>query len=61
MKMYGEMEVCPYALLTSALDGSGWSVSCSGCYTPGTHWIGGWVGPRASLDMVAIMRKEAFY
>jgi hypothetical protein len=21
--------------------------------TPGTHWIGGWVGPRASLDAVA--------
>jgi len=19
----------------------------------GTHWIGGWVGPRSSLDMVA--------
>jgi hypothetical protein len=21
--------------------------------TPGTHWIGGWVGPRASLDTEA--------
>jgi hypothetical protein len=20
---------------------------------PGTHWIGGWVGPRAGLDMVS--------
>jgi hypothetical protein len=20
---------------------------------PGTHWIGGWLGPRASLDAVA--------
>jgi len=23
---------------------------------PGTHWIGGWVGPRASLD-VGVRRK----
>jgi hypothetical protein len=23
--------------------------------TPGTHWIGGWVGPRAGLD--AVVRK----
>jgi hypothetical protein len=25
--------------------------------TPGTHWIGGWVGPRAGLDIGA--RKES--
>jgi hypothetical protein len=24
----------------------------SGGIAPGTHWIGGWVGPRAILDMV---------
>jgi hypothetical protein len=24
--------------------------------TPGTHWIGGWVGPRALLDVV-VKRK----
>jgi hypothetical protein len=41
--------------LTLTLDGSEWSVSCSGHFTPkvraaGTHWIGGWVGPRAGLD-----------
>jgi len=23
---------------------------------PGTHWIGGWVGPRAGLD--AVVREE---
>jgi len=23
---------------------------------PGTHWIGGWLGPRASID--AVMKKE---
>jgi hypothetical protein len=40
--------------LTLALDGGEWSVSCPGYFTtrerdPGTHWIGGWVGPRAVL------------
>jgi hypothetical protein len=41
--------------LTSALDGSEWSASHPGRFTPretapSTHWIGGWVGPRAGLD-----------
>jgi hypothetical protein len=39
--------------LTPALDGG--KVVSLGRYTPGerapgTHWIGGWVGPRAGLD-----------
>jgi hypothetical protein len=43
--------------LTSALDGGESSGSCPGCFVPGeralgTHWIGGWVGPRAGLDTV---------
>jgi hypothetical protein len=43
--------------LTSALDGSEWSASHPGHFTPrerapGTHWLGGWVGPRAILDVV---------
>jgi len=42
-----------YASLTSALDGGEWSASCPGCFT---HRIGGWVSPRASLDMV--MRRK---
>jgi hypothetical protein len=34
---------------------------CPGCFTtrertPGTHWIGGWVGPRAVLD-AGVKRK----
>jgi hypothetical protein len=42
---------------TSALDGGEWSASCSSCFmprelAPGTHWIGGWVGLRASPDAV---------
>jgi hypothetical protein len=37
---------------------SGGIASCSSCSIPGeralgTHWIGGWVGPRASMDAVA--------
>jgi hypothetical protein len=43
--------------LTSALARGDWSASCPCRFTPGerapcTHWIGRWVGPRASLDDV---------
>jgi hypothetical protein len=43
--------------LTSALDGGEWSASRPCCFTtgeiaPGTHWVRGWVGPRAGLDAV---------
>jgi len=44
--------------LTSVLDGGEWSASPPGQFTtgegvPSSHWIGGWVGPTASLDAVA--------
>jgi hypothetical protein len=48
-----------YSFLTSALDGGEWSASppgprfTPGERTPGTHWTGGWVGPRAVLDTEA--------
>jgi hypothetical protein len=47
--------------LTSALDGDEWLASRPGRFTPGerapgTHWIGGWVDPRAVLDAV-VKRK----
>jgi hypothetical protein len=43
--------------LTSALAGDEWSPSRPGRFTPGdgapgTHWLGGYVGPRADLDDV---------
>jgi hypothetical protein len=43
--------------LSSALDEGDWSASRPGRLipkerAPGTHWIGGWVGPRAVLDAV---------
>jgi len=49
-------------LLTSTLDGGRWSAARPGRLTPGdkdpgTHWIGGWVGPRAGLDAVAKRKK----
>jgi len=44
-------------ILTSALDGGEWSASLSSLFipketAPGTHWVGGWVGSRAVLDVV---------
>jgi hypothetical protein len=47
--------------LTSALEGGEWSASRPGRFTsreraPGTHWIGGWVGPRAVQN--AVVKRE---
>jgi hypothetical protein len=54
MKTFGLVDAYTHVFLTSALVGE-WSVSRPGRFTPGerapgTHWIGGWVGPRANLD-----------
>jgi hypothetical protein len=43
--------------LTLALDGSEWSASHPCCFSSretvhGMHFIGGWVGPRANLDVI---------
>jgi hypothetical protein len=62
MKAYwGEWMYSSTHALTSALDEGDWSASRPGRFTPrerapGTHWIGGWVGPRAVLDAV-VKRK----
>jgi hypothetical protein len=53
----GEWRYSSMHSLTSALDGGEWSASHPGCFTPrerapGTRWIGFWVGPRTSLDVV---------
>jgi hypothetical protein len=55
MKAYREVDVQTHVFLTSALVGVEWSALCPTRFTPGesapsTHWIGGWVGLRASLD-----------
>jgi hypothetical protein len=57
----GEWRYNSTHFLTSALDGGELSASRPGRFTPGerasdTHWIGGWVGPRAVLDTV-VKRK----
>ena len=50
----GEQSYSSTVSLTSALDGSGWLTPRSGRFIPGkrpdTHFVGGWVGPRAGLD-----------
>jgi hypothetical protein len=57
MRMYWGVEVWLHAFLTSALDGGEWSASRPGRFiprekAPGNHWVGGWDGPRAGLDVV---------
>jgi len=52
MKTYGGVEAPLHVFLTLALDGE-WSASCPGHFSPGTHWIRGWVGPRAGPDAEA--------
>jgi hypothetical protein len=55
MKTYGGIDLYIHIFLTTAL--VVWSTSRLGHFTPeerapGTHSIGGWVGPRASVDDV---------
>jgi hypothetical protein len=57
----GEWKYSSTHSLTSALNGGEGSASHPSCFTlreraPGTHWIGGWVGPRVVLDAV-VKRK----
>jgi hypothetical protein len=61
--MYVEIHI----FLTSALVGGEWSASRPCRFTPeerapGTHWIGGWVGPRAGLEfrMVLTVNSDCF-
>jgi hypothetical protein len=57
MKACGGVDVYIHIILISALAGCEWSASrpsrpTPGERVPGTHWIGGWVDPRASMDDV---------
>jgi hypothetical protein len=55
MMTYGRLDIKVHVFLTSALVGGEWSASRSCRFTPGeratcTHWIDGWMDPRAGLD-----------
>jgi hypothetical protein len=57
MKTYGVVDVRIHIFLTSALVEGQWSTSRPRRFIPGesdlgTHWVGGWVDPRAGLDDV---------
>jgi hypothetical protein len=57
MKAYVRVDIYIHIFVTSVVGGE-WSASCSHRFTAGTHWIGGWVGPRAGLDDV---EKRKFF
>jgi hypothetical protein len=53
----GGVNVYIHIFLTSTLTGGEWSASRLCSFTPAdrapeTHWIGGWMNPRAGLDDV---------
>jgi hypothetical protein len=57
MKAYGGLDVYIRIFSTSALVGGVVSFTPRPLYipgerAPGTHWIGGWVGPRVGLEDV---------
>jgi hypothetical protein len=57
MKKHGGVDVQIHIFLISTVVGGEWSALRSGRFTPesrahGTHCIGSWVDPRASLDDV---------
>jgi hypothetical protein len=57
MYVYGGVDVYIHISLTLTLVGGEWSASHHNRFTPGeratgTHWIGGWVGPRVCLGYV---------
>jgi hypothetical protein len=54
MQTYGGLEVQLHEFLTSEMDDGEWWALCPYHFTHATtHWTGGWVGRRASLDIVA--------
>jgi hypothetical protein len=57
MKAYWRSGGIAPRIVTATLNGDVWSASRPVRFThkvraPGTHWTGGWVGPRAGLDPV---------
>jgi hypothetical protein len=50
MKAYGGVDVQTHVFLTSAPVIGESSASYPGRFTPGIHWIEGWVAPRTGMD-----------
>jgi hypothetical protein len=54
MKTYGGVDIYTHVLTSALLEVSGQLHALAalppGERAPGTHWIRGWVGPRAGLD-----------
>jgi hypothetical protein len=50
MKMYGGSGCIYTHFIDRVIIAVEWSASHPGRYTPGTHWIRGWVVPRVGLD-----------
>jgi hypothetical protein len=58
MKACGGVELQLHAFFDFSTDGGERSASLPDCFTPGerapgTHWIGGCMGPRAGMDAIA--------
>jgi hypothetical protein len=51
MKMYRRVEVKFHTLLISIPDQGEWSYLHSSCFISNILWIGGWVCPKAGLDV----------
>jgi hypothetical protein len=55
MKTYGEVEIWLHTFLTSTIDGGEWSALRPGRFSfgenPCTHYMGGWKGHIAGLDV----------
>jgi hypothetical protein len=52
MKAYRGVDIQIHVFLTSTLDGGEWSASRLSRFTPGSLWIGGWVGLITGVDDV---------
>jgi hypothetical protein len=59
-KAYGRVEIKLHSFLTSVLNGSEWSASCTGRFTLGTHWTGGWMSPRTVVDALETREFASF-
>jgi hypothetical protein len=63
MRAYGGVDIYIHIFLTSVLAGGELLPSRPGRFTPGerapsTHWIGGWMDPRAGLDDLEKIRDR---